>query len=80
MNGEPERGDRLVDRTGRAIGRIDAVFADYVLVRTRGVLPTDLYVPRPQLSSADPGRFSVNATPDEAYERWHRPLRSAPHD
>jgi hypothetical protein len=58
---------------------VDAVFADYVLVRTRGLMPVDLYVPRSELVLADGGRLRVEATPEEAYERWHRPLRRAPH-
>ena len=76
---EPQRGDRMRGAGGAVIGRIDAVFADYVLVRTRGLLPTDLYVPRPELQAADDG-FQVALTGAEAYERWHRPLRSAPHE
>jgi hypothetical protein len=68
------RGDR-----GRRIGRVDAVFADYLLVRTSGLLPVDLYVPRPEVT-ADGDRLSVAVGRDEAYARWHRPLKQAPHD
>ena len=32
------------------IGRVDAVFVDYLLVRTSGLLPVDLYVPRPEVT------------------------------
>ena len=64
---------------GRRIGTVDAVFADYLLVRTAGIVPVDLYVPRPDVSD-DGGRLSVDATSDEAFERWHRPLKRAPHD
>ncbi len=76
---EPQRGDRVAGAGGSEIGRIDAVFADYVLVRTRGLLPTDLYIPRPELQPGPDGRLAVSATGPEAYARWHRPLRSAPH-
>lgn len=76
----PVRGDRLHGQDGKRIGRVDAVFADYLLVRTSGLLPVDLYVPRSKVSVAATGRLTVAATPREAYERWHRPLRSAPHD
>ena len=38
-----KRGDRLLGSGGRAIGAVDAVFADYLLVRTGGLLPVDLY-------------------------------------
>ena len=76
---QPHPGDRVDGGSGTRLGRIDAVFADYVLVRTRGLLPTDLYVPRPELAAAGAGRFRVDASASDAYERWHRPLRSAPH-
>lgn len=71
-------GTRLWGAGGRRIGTIDAVFADYLLVRTPGLLPVDLYVPRSELVLAD-GRPSVALGPREAYERWHRPLKKAPH-
>jgi hypothetical protein len=79
MQRAPVRGARLHGRDGSRIGAVDAVFADYVLVRTRGLMPVDLYVPRSELVLADGGRLHVEATPKEAYERWHRPLRRAPH-
>jgi hypothetical protein len=72
-------GSRLNGRGGRRIGTIDAVFADYLLVRTSGLLPVDLYVPRPEVSG-DGKTLSVDCSPSEAYERWHRPLKRAPHD
>ena len=78
----PERGWRVVDAEWRPIGTVDAVFADYLLVRTRGLLPVDLYVPRTALvASGEPGTAKVTA-PDAraAYEAWHRPLKQAPHD
>ena len=71
-------GSTLVGGRGRRIGTVDAVFVDYVLVRTAGLLPVDLYVPRPEISiGAD--RLWVSCGPDEAYRRWHRPLKRAPH-
>ena len=72
-------GARVHGRGGARIGTVDAVFADYLLVRTRGLLPVDLYVPRPEVSATD-GTVRVEVTRREAYERWHRPLKRAPHD
>ncbi len=72
-----ERGGRLLGSGGARIGTIDATFADYLLVRTRGLVPVDLYVPRDALVDASPPR--VDCTPKEAYRRWHRPLKRAPH-
>ena len=77
---EPKTGDRLVDPRGRTIGRVDAVFADYLLVRTTGLLPVDLYVPRDQVTREGDRRLTVDADSSEAYRAWHRPLRKAPHD
>lgn len=73
------RGSALRDARGRRIGTVDAVFADYLLVRTAGLLPVDLYVPRPEVTM-DGGRLAVDCNRDEAYARWHRPLKRAPHD
>lgn len=75
----PRVGDRVVDANGSRVGRVDAVFADYVLVRTRGVPPVDLYVPVPDLSATGEGAVRVAVSRSEAYDRWHRPLRKAPH-
>jgi len=75
----PRVGMRLVSARGRRIGTIDAVFADYLLVRTSGLLPVDLYVPRSE-TAEEAGRVRVEATPKEAYARWHRPLKRAPHE
>jgi hypothetical protein len=72
-------GARVLGRGGTRIGTVDAVFADYLLVRTSGLLPIDLYVPRDALSATD-GAVRVDASRREAYERWHRPLKRAPHD
>jgi hypothetical protein len=75
----PAVGAAVRGRRGRRIGTVDAVFADYLLVRTAGLLPVDLYVPRPE-TSLDGGSVTVDADRREAYERWHRPLKRAPHD
>ena len=75
----PRVGAPLVGSAGKRIGTVDAVFADYLLVRTASLLPVDLYVPRPDVMPAGNG-YRVEATADEAYARWHRPLKRAPHD
>ena len=67
------------DRNAR-IGTVDAVFADYLLVRTAGILPVDLYIPRSAITSDEQGRPRVEGSRDDAYGRWHRPLKRAPHD
>ena len=74
-----EVGSPLLGRNGRRIGTVDAVFADYLLVRTAGLLPVDLYVPRPATTEEN-GRLRVDASAREAYARWHRPLKQAPHE
>lgn len=75
----PRAGMRLVGARGRRIGTIDAIFADYLLVRTTGLLPVDLYVPRGEtIEEADRVRVAVSSK--EAYARWHRPLKRAPHE
>ena len=71
-------GVRLMGRRKARIGTVDAVFADYLLVRTAGLLPVDLYVPRTEVT-AGPDGLQVDAGRDDAYQRWHRPLRRAPH-
>lgn len=73
------RGARVVGTANERIGTVDAVFADYLLVRTAGLLPVDLYVPRPEVA-VDGDRLTVDCGRDEAYTRWHRPLKRAPHD
>ena len=75
----PSVGAVVRGRRGKRIGTVDAVFADYLLVRTAGLLPVDLYVPRPDTAADDRG-LVVDADAREAYERWHRPLKRAPHD
>ena len=71
-------GSALRGAGGRRIGTIDAVFADYLLVRTASLLPVDLYVPRTEVTLED-GRPHVAVGATEAYQRWHRPLKRAPH-
>lgn len=75
----PRVGATLTGAGGRRLGRVDAVFADYLLVRTAGLLPVDLYVPRVDVSGGG-DRLGVEIGADEAYARWHRPLKRAPHD
>ena len=75
-----ERGAALVGPDGRRIGTVDAVFVDYLLVRTGGLPPVDLYVPTAELEIEAPDRAVTRATRAEAYERWHRPLKSVAHD
>lgn len=77
---EAKRGDRLVGEKGRGIGRVDAVFADYLLVRTTSLLPVDLYVPRDAVSVDARGRLAVALGRRDAYDAWHRPLKRAPHE
>lgn len=72
-------GARLVGRENARIGTVDAVFADYLLVRTAGLMPIDLYVPRPAVAIGS-DCLIVDSSPAEAYERWHRPLKRAPHN
>ena len=73
-------GAAVFGARGERIGVVDAVFADYLLVRTSGLLPVDLYVPRSEVETGGSGRLTVAMTRAEAYERWHRPLKRAPHD
>ena len=73
-----EVGMALHGDRGRRIGTVDAVFADYLLVRTASLMPVDLYVPRSETTLED-GRLRVGVGRREAYERWHRPLKRAPH-
>ena len=73
------RGARLHGPGRSRIGTVDAVFADYLLVRTAGLLPVDLYVPRPEVG-IEGERLTVDCGRDEAYARWHRPLKRAPHE
>jgi hypothetical protein len=72
-------GTRVLGRGEARIGTVDAVFADYLLVRTAALIPVDLYVPRPEVS-VESGAVRVDGSRAEAYERWHRPLKRAPHE
>lgn len=76
----PKRGQKLLAADGRRIGTVDAVFADYLLVRTSGLLPVDLYVPRNEVTANAQGRLTVTKSSHDAYHAWHRPLKRAPHD
>ena len=69
----------LSDVSGRRIGTVDAVFADYILVRTAALVPVDVYVPVADTSPVAGGGLRVELPRDEAIERWHRPLKRAPH-
>jgi hypothetical protein len=77
--GRIDIGASLYGAGGRRIGTVDAVFADYVLVRTAGLVPVDLYVPRPEVT-VGAHRLNVGLGRRQAYERWHRPLKRAPHE
>lgn len=77
---QPKPGDRLVGRAGKSIGRVDAVFADYLLVRSGRLLPVDLYVPRDAITDHADGTLRVDLDRPAAYAAWHRPLKHAPHD
>jgi len=76
---EVKPGERLLGSRGRRIGRVDAVFVDYLLVRSGWILPVDLYVPRDAISRQD-GRLRVQLDRRAAYDAWHRPLKRAPHE
>lgn len=78
----PATGWRVFDAELRLIGTVDAAFADYLLVRTAGWLPVDLYVPRNAVRPGDEPDTLITSAADaeEAYESWHRPLKAAPHD
>jgi len=69
----------LVGAGGRRIGRVESVFADYLLVRSGILLPVDLYVPRTEVEAAAGDRLRVALTKSAAYDAWHRPLKRAPH-
>ncbi len=77
---QPAVGARVVGPGRARIGVVDAVFADYLLVRTSGLLPVDLYVPRAEVTVEPDGRVRLETDRDAAYARWHRPLKRAPHE
>lgn len=72
-------GVHLIGTGNVRIGIVDAVFADYLLVRTPGPMPVDLYVPRPDVTVGTDHLY-VTSSRSDAYARWHRPLKRAPHD
>ncbi len=76
----PSAGTVVVGPHGRRLGTVDAVFVDYLLVRTAGLVPVDLYLPIEAATLDGDGRVIVQADADEAYARWHRPLKSVAHD
>lgn len=76
---EAKPGDWLLGGRGKRIGRVDAVFADYLLVRAGRILPVDLFVPRNAVSQ-DGATLRVELDRSAAYAAWHRPLKRAPHD
>ena len=76
--GDAKVGERLVGARRRRIGRVEAVFADYLLVRSGWILPVDLYVPRDAVSREN-GALRVELGRRAAYDAWHRPLKRAPH-
>jgi hypothetical protein len=85
MTGEPVSvpatvGARVFGSGGRRIGTVDAVFVDYLLVRTVGAVPVDLYLPTEAARVESPRRIQIEVNAAEAYERWHRPLRAVAHD
>ncbi len=73
-------GATVVGAGGRRIGIVDAVFVDYLLVRSAGIVPVDLYVPSEMARVEAPDRIRIEVDATEAYERWHRPLRAVAHD
>jgi hypothetical protein len=78
---DPAVGAAVIGRGGQRIGRVEAAFVDYLLVRTASLIPVDLYVPRHEVSlERETGKLSVGCGRREAHERWRRPLRRAPHD
>jgi len=84
MNARPvpaiPAGWRVFGADGRQLGRVDATFADYLLVRTASLPPVDLYVPMDVVARSGDGRVALSEPSTGAYDRWHRPLKRAPHD
>lgn len=77
--GAIQPGTALSDAAGRRIGTVDAVFVDYLLVRTSAIVPVDVYVPIAETSAGQEGGLRVAVPREEAIDRWHRPLKRAPH-
>ena len=85
MTGEPASvpatvGAQVFASSGRRIGTVDAVFVDYLLVRTVGAVPVDLYLPTAAARVESPRQIQIEVDATEAYQRWHRPLRAVTHD
>jgi hypothetical protein len=72
-------GARVFGSDGRQLGRVDAAFADYLLVRTTTLVPVDLYVPLSAVVGNQGDRVLLGEPAEGAYDRWHRPLKRAPH-
>jgi len=64
-----EIGWQVFSRDGHLLGRVDAAFADYLLVRTGGLLPVDLYVPSDGIIAAADGRVVLRAAGQEGPAR-----------
>ena len=74
-----EPGYSVVDRDGAEIGRVDAVFADYLLVRS-GFPPVDVHVPTASLTSVAVETVGIDASADDVRAGiWDRPP-VRPHD
>ena len=74
-----EPGYTVLDRDDEEIGRVDAVFADYLLVRA-GFPPVDVHVPTASLVSTEDETVRIDATRDDVRRGiWDRPP-VRPHD
>ena len=61
------------DGNGEEVGRVDAVFADYLLVRG-GFPPVDVHVPTGAIRSAGQGRVEIDVDKDRVSDGiWDRP-------
>ena len=70
---DPAPGFRVHGADGSSIGDIDAVFADYLLVRA-GFPPVDVHVPIGAIASVAGGRVELNVPRAAAVDgRWDRP-------
>lgn len=76
---EPQPGFDVHGADGSKIGGIDAVFADYLLVRA-GFPPVDVHVPTGAIRSVSGSRVELDVERAEATDgRWDRPPMR-PHD
>ena len=74
-----EPGFTATDRSGAEIGRVDAVFADYLLVRA-GFPPVDVHVPTAALTSVEGATVRIDVSTDDVRAGiWDRPPMR-PHD